>query len=185
MRIILLKNLIFFIFLFSHASYSMSSEFRVCFDTHTCVETKESEVKKTSIDNRIEDFLEKAEYFRLIPDTIKYVNGIYYSVGIIRAKSNPDSPEKFCGAGYEDYLVFLEFNEKTLNLLDNIIIQSCLNSISLISDAGDDPEKSIKAKSSPISIYYEASSPPDFKLKKYRITISNFNFKKEIVNYFP
>lgn len=44
----------------------------------------------------------------------------------------------YCGAGYEDYLLLVEIRGKKLTLKDQFLLQSCLKSISMFIDQGDD-----------------------------------------------
>lgn len=49
----------------------------------------------------------------------------------------------FCGAGYEGHLLLLKISNSTLNIADKYLVDSCLESISLTSDQGDDPFKAL------------------------------------------
>lgn len=62
---------------------------------------------------------------------------------IARLPSRSSNPDGFCGAGHEDYLLLIGVRDKRLSLLDKHLIQSCLKSISLQSDQGDDPRAAI------------------------------------------
>jgi hypothetical protein len=44
----------------------------------------------------------------------------------------------YCGAGYEDYLLLIEVLGRKLLLRDQFLVQSCLKSISMFIDQGDD-----------------------------------------------
>lgn len=45
----------------------------------------------------------------------------------------------FCGAG----LLLLKISNNTLNIADKYLVDSCLESISLTSDQGDDPSRAL------------------------------------------
>jgi hypothetical protein len=44
----------------------------------------------------------------------------------------------YCGAGYEDYLLLLEISANKIVLRDQFLLQSCLKSISMLIEHGDD-----------------------------------------------
>lgn len=58
---------------------------------------------------------------------------------LTRQLSKPTAMGKgYCGAGFEDYLLLTQITKEKITLLDNIALQSCLNSISVFSNRGDD-----------------------------------------------
>lgn len=58
---------------------------------------------------------------------------------MVREPSRPNAMGRgYCGAGYEDYLLLVEMLEQKLLLRDQLLLQSCLKSISLFIDQGDD-----------------------------------------------
>lgn len=58
---------------------------------------------------------------------------------LTREYSRPDAMgQGYCGAGYEDYLLLVEMLKKDLVLRDRILLQSCLKTLSMFIDKGDD-----------------------------------------------
>lgn len=92
---------------------------------------------------------------------------------IVRVPSSPKNPEGFCGAGYEDYVLLIGIKENTAQLKDRILVQSCVNSISIVSDNGDDPRNGIVYSKYPGLAEFKSTSPPDFKIKTHKIILNN------------
>jgi hypothetical protein len=63
---------------------------------------------------------------------------------IARVPSQRSNPSGYCGAGHEDYLMLLALEKQRLKLLDDFLVQSCLESMVLASDQGDDPRNGIE-----------------------------------------
>lgn len=77
-----------------------------------------------------------------------------YDVHIITNKNRPNGPlfivlsrepsrpnalgRGYCGAGYEEYLLLIEVTNSKIELHDQLLLQSCLKSISMFIDHGDD-----------------------------------------------
>lgn len=60
---------------------------------------------------------------------------------LARTPSTRQRSTGFCGAGHEDSLVLVELVGTRMVLKDRLLVQSCLKSIALESDQGDDPER--------------------------------------------
>ena len=60
----------------------------------------------------------------------------HFFVVLVREPSKSKRGTGFCGSGFEDYLLLIEAKSKRLSLLDNILLQSCLDSQELASDKG-------------------------------------------------
>lgn len=56
---------------------------------------------------------------------------------LVRVPSNPSTPMGYCGAGHEDSLLLIEVHDQRLRLLDQMLLQSCLKTITLASSSGD------------------------------------------------
>lgn len=89
------------------------------------------------------------------------------AISIVRKPSKNGRADGACGAGHEDYLALLGVDGDRLNLYDKTLLQSCLKSISLVADEGDDPKLAIKSSATSSSLHYAAIAPPDFELKNF------------------
>ena len=67
----------------------------------------------------------------------------YYFLLIARIPSKLPQGPGYCGAGYEDHMILLEYNRKRIRLLDDFLLQSCLTAISLAGDKSDNFLESI------------------------------------------
>ena len=56
---------------------------------------------------------------------------------------------------FEDYFLLMGVSNKKLFLQDKLLLQSCLKSIALASDSGDDPVKALKVKSNFQEIFFQ------------------------------
>jgi hypothetical protein len=65
-------------------------------------------------------------------------NGKLFIV-LSREPSRPNSMGRgYCGAGYEEYLLLIEISGAKIELRDQFLLQSCLQSISMLIEHGDD-----------------------------------------------
>lgn len=65
-------------------------------------------------------------------------NGPLFLV-LSREPSRPNSMGRgYCGAGYEEYLLLVETSHKKIELRDQFLLQSCLKSIAMLIENGDD-----------------------------------------------
>ncbi len=97
-----------------------------------------------------------------------------------REPSRPNAMgQGYCGAGYEDYLLLVEILERKLLLRDRFLLQSCLKSISMYIDQGDDHSKNglIDDKNGSLS-YRLVDDDAD---KKRTLTVSDKHFKTGLV----
>lgn len=89
------------------------------------------------IDNVIIRHFIRAEDIRLIENESKPEAQLF--TVLTREPSRPGAMgQGYCGAGYEDYLLLVEIRGKKLTLKDQFLLQSCLKSISMFIDQGDD-----------------------------------------------
>jgi len=100
--------------------------------------TKDKERKISYIiDNAIIRHFIRAEDIRLIEKESKPEAQLF--TVLTREPSRPGAMgQGYCGAGYEDYLLLVEIRGKKLTLKDQFLLQSCLKSISMFIDQGDD-----------------------------------------------
>jgi hypothetical protein len=107
------------------------------------------------LDPKLAKLLTRAEEISLIfPDPIFELNSLFFVV-LVREPSKSKRGTGFCGAGFEDYLLLIEAKSKRLSLLDNILLQSCLNSKELASDKGEGPLKAMRIDAANKSIVYK------------------------------
>lgn len=120
------------------------------------------------------------EAYVLSHDTFPLKNQQAFTA-VIRIPSPSKSPEGFCGAGYEDYVLLIGIKGNTAKLKDRILVQSCTNNISLVSDNGDDPKNCITPLKHPQIAEIESMSPPNFEIKKQRIIL--IGNKMKMIDY--
>ncbi|MDN4052317.1 hypothetical protein QPK32_04470 [Massilia sp. YIM B02763] len=100
---------------------------------------------------------------------------------MLREPSRPNAMGRgYCGAGYEDYLLLVEILEKKLLLRDQLLLQSCLKSISMFIDQGDDhPSNGLAHEKDG---FYSYRLVDDDVEKKRMLTVSNKHFKTKLVS---
>ncbi len=100
-------------------------------------------IRPVAIEAQLQERLRKADEVQLISSAAFVLAGQPAFVAVVRLPSNPGSPQGFCGAGHEDSLLLISIKNKHLRLQDQYLLQSCLQSISLISDQGDEPRDAL------------------------------------------
>lgn len=123
------------------------------------------------LDASAKSLLTPADEAYTIPQIAVSSQGAQAAVAVVRVPSNRKNPSGYCGAGHEDHLAYFTVAGKKLVLNDSKLIQSCLKSISLVSDSGNDPKDAISFDRQSSSIRFQSSSPPDFDSRdhSYRI----------------
>ncbi|MFC5740443.1 hypothetical protein [Dyella tabacisoli] len=92
----------------------------------------------------------------------------------VRIPSAPNAGGRgYCGAGDEDYMLLVERKERSLRLLDRLLIQSCLKNISLASDQGYDPRHALKTGVSPVIASFDLLLPGDSPVKKKQVILKD------------
>jgi hypothetical protein len=82
-------------------------------------------------------YLHKAYETQLISEKIDSINMLF--IILVREISRPSAMgQGYCGAGYEDHLLLVEILERKILLRDRLLLQSCLKSVSMFIDHGDD-----------------------------------------------
>ena len=85
----------------------------------------------------------------------------------------------YCGAGYEDYLLLVEIIDRKLLLRDQLLLQSCLKSISMFIDQGEDhPSNGLIHENGGFFSYRLVDDDAD---KKRMLTVSDKHFKTTLV----
>lgn len=88
----------------------------------------------------ISKHLKQAEDVRLVGNSSNPEPQLF--IVMIREPSLPNTMGRgYCGAGYEDYLLLVEILGRKLLLRDELLLQSCLKSIAMYLDQGDDHPK--------------------------------------------
>lgn len=93
---------------------------------------------------------------------------------IARMPSQKARPTGYCGAGYEDHLLLLSYARQQISLLDDFLLQSCLKSIVLESDHGDDILAALSIDRQRSFIQFKWLSDPDNQV--HNVTISQQKF---------
>lgn len=101
------------------------------------------------IDGLLNDRLRDADEVQGINSNAFFIDHQPAFAAVVRLPSNSGSPQGFCGAGHEDFLVVLSLKDERLFMLDEQLLQSCLQSISLTSDQGDDPADALQPMAFP------------------------------------
>lgn len=97
-----------------------------------------------------------------------------HSVILARIPSVPDAGGRgYCGAGHEDYMLLVERKDRSLRLLDRLLIQSCLKNIDLASDQGDNPRLAIKTGIAPIIASFDLMSADDSPAKARQVVLKD------------
>lgn len=100
---------------------------------------------------------------------------------MVREPSRPNGMGRgYCGAGYEDYLLLVEILEQKLLLRDQLLLQSCLKSISMFIDQGDNHPSNGLAHEKDGSYSYRLVD--DDAEKKRMLTVNDKHFKNKLVS---
>lgn len=126
----------------------------------------------------ISKHLKQAEDVRLVGNPSNLESQLF--IMMTREPSRPSAMGRgYCGAGYEDYLLLVEILGRKLLLRDQFLLQSCLKSISMYVDQGDDHPKNglIDEKNGSLS-YRLVDDDAD---KRRTLTVSDKHFKTVLV----
>jgi hypothetical protein len=116
---------------------SHDSQISVKMQNHRLVAKEGRNNRNYQISNAVSDHLIRAYEARMISDKSDQ-NGPLFIV-LSREPSRPNSMGRgYCGAGYEEYLLLIEISRSKIELRDQFLLQSCLKSISMLIDHGDD-----------------------------------------------
>jgi hypothetical protein len=129
-------------------------------------------IETKSLDNRTKKILNRS--VQVGPVFSQSVRDHQYLVFISRVPSRTPQSPGYCGAGYEDYLVLLEYDGKKISMQDEFLLQSCLKSIALDTDNGDDISKALVIDLERYSIKFRWLTNPDD--KDHTISISDGKF---------
>jgi hypothetical protein len=126
------------------------------------------------IDSAASRYLTRADNIRLIANGSGQKTQLF--IILSREPSRPGATgQGYCGAGFEDYLLLVEILKRELVLRDQLLLQSCLKSISLFIDQGDDnPSNGLTRKKDGSLIYRLVNDDCD---KERVLTISKSRFK--------
>jgi hypothetical protein len=103
---------------------------------HVTAKDKENNINY-DVDGAVSRYLKRADDIRLIANESNPRAQLF--IMLAREYSRPGAMgQGYCGAGYEDYLLLVEILERKLVLRDQLLLQSCLRSISMFIDQGDD-----------------------------------------------
>lgn len=132
--------------------------------------------KKTpsiSFDAEAQSYLASAESAtHIFPTAISKTSPPLFVV-VIRKPSTKRRGMGFCGAGLEDYLLLLEVGSNRIVLKDQLLLQSCLQSIALASDSGDDPIKALQTNPATQEILFQTLGQEERK----KVTVENGKFQ--------
>jgi hypothetical protein len=93
--------------------------------------------KTYKVSSALSNHLVRTYDVRMITDKSDQ-NGPLFIV-LSREPSRPNSMGTgYCGAGYEEYLLLIEISREKIELRDQFLLQSCLESISMLIEHGDD-----------------------------------------------
>lgn len=95
-------------------------------------------------------------------------------VVLSREPSRQNRSSGFCGAGYEDFLLLIEVKKKQVVLADKFLLQSCLESILLDVDEGENPLQAIALDKSKSTITFSLLNELDRKKKIISIIDGHF-----------
>ncbi|MGS0612804.1 hypothetical protein WMO33_15375 [Xanthomonas oryzae pv. oryzicola] len=138
---------------------------------------KEGKIKNFILGKIIRNLAASSDDIHFVDTKIVSIENQDLLVAVFRTPSNAHGRSGFCGSGHEDYLVAIKLKGDTAELLDKKIIQSCLNSISLFSDNGDDPSKAISPADPPEIAHFQLMSPPSFAVKNMAAVIEQGKIK--------
>lgn len=104
---------------------------------------------------------------------------------VTRTASRSQNTEGYCGAGHEDHILLVSIDKDVVRLRDKVLVQSCLESISLVSDRGDSPREALSSSIYPEVARFQISTPPDFEISDKRVIIKNNKLVIEDVEQAP
>lgn len=93
---------------------------------------------------------------------------------IARVPSQRRRPTAYCGAGYEDHLILLAHTSQRVTLRDDFLLQSCMKSIALDSDHGDDILAALAIDHNTATIRFKWLTEPDSTEHQLSVTPQKF-----------
>jgi hypothetical protein len=103
---------------------------------HVTARDKEKNINY-DVDGAVARYLKRADDIRLIANESSPRAQLF--IVLAREYSRPGAMgQGYCGAGYEDHLLLVEIFNRKLVLRDQLLLQSCLKSMSMFIDQGDD-----------------------------------------------
>lgn len=103
------------------------------------------------------------------------------SAMVVRLPSRPASPQGYCGAGHEDYLLLLAIEAGELVLRDRLRLQSCLDNVALVSDEGDDPRDALIPLQWPYLVRFEVIAGADAGILKQTVRVDQGRLQVDVV----
>ena len=118
-------------------------------------------IDPTSVDVKAVKFLEQSD--EIFPIFSLAANAGHYLVVVARTPSKLPQSTGYCGSGYEDHLLLLEYTHKEILLRDEFLLQSCLKSISLDAEGGGNILRAIFINREKYTIGFRWLTNPDDK----------------------
>jgi hypothetical protein len=116
---------------------SHDSQISVKIQNHRLVAKEARKNLNYQVSNALSNHLIRAYDVRLISDKSDQSGPLF--IVLSREPSRPNSIGRgYCGAGYEEYLLLIEISHAKIELRDQFLLQSCLKSIAMLIDNGDD-----------------------------------------------
>jgi hypothetical protein len=116
---------------------SHDSQIAVKMQNHRMVAKEIRKNINYQVSHAVSNHLMRAYDARIISDKSDQ-NGPLFIV-LSREPSRPNSMGRgYCGAGYEEYLLLIEISRTKIKLRDQFLLQSCLKSIAMLIENGDD-----------------------------------------------
>lgn len=155
---------------------------RTAHESHVIIKIKRQQVNAKdevrnityNVNSAVSQHLIRSEEARLITNEAPPKEQLF--IILVREPSRPGAMGKgYCGAGYEDYLLLIEIRKHELILRDQLLLQSCLKSIAMLIDQGDDTPYNGLSREKDGSLSYRLVD--DDYDKKRIINISKKSFK--------
>ena len=154
--------------------FRLESNETICIDTAKGKTSRECDhiFNSKSLDMGARKLLQRSH--ELLPAFSQENVGGNYLVLIARIPSKNPQGTGYCGAGYEDHAILLEHKKQNIALRDDFLLQSCLSSISLDSNDGDDILKAVFIDPRNHSIRFRWVTDPDG--QNHTLIIANEKF---------
>lgn len=129
-------------------------------------------INSRALDKATKKILQRSD--EVLPLFSQMTGSSHSLVLIARIPSKNPQSSGYCGSGYEDHVVLLDFDGKKIALQDDFLLQSCLKSIALDTDHGDNILKAISIDPEKHAISFRWLTNPDD--KDHTLTVANGKF---------
>ena len=141
-------------------------------------QAKERPAYRVRVDQDLLVAAQRADQLRVVGQRAVVVNNRTFIVLAAQTPSTSRQGPGFCGAGSEDRLLLTEWlsDRRQLLLRDALLVQSCLQTLSLWSDAGGDAFAALTSNADPARMQWSWVQHPTYGDRPVSVSIESARF---------